>query len=125
MSPSFSHDGRRIAFVTNRDGNTAGFHLYTMNVDGSEQRRIYPKEALVFSPAWLSVDEVLFAGNRTDDGNFELFYLSIGDPESERQLTSQRLSDLQRAVSPDGNKIIFNSDRSGKIALYTIDLSSN
>jgi len=35
--PSFSPDGKKIAFASNRDGN---YEIYIMNVDGSEQVRL-------------------------------------------------------------------------------------
>jgi len=48
FAPAWSPDGRRIAFVSERDGNP---EIYVMNTDGSEQRN------LTRSPA----DEVWFA----------------------------------------------------------------
>ncbi len=36
-APSFSPDGSKIAFVSDRDGNN---EIYIMNVDGSEQARL-------------------------------------------------------------------------------------
>jgi Tol biopolymer transport system component len=35
--PSWSPDGRKIAFVSNRDGS---YGVYLMNVDGSGQQRL-------------------------------------------------------------------------------------
>ena len=37
ISPSFSADGSKIAFVSNRDGNQ---EIYVMNADGSNQTRL-------------------------------------------------------------------------------------
>ena len=37
ISPSWSYDGQRIAFVSTRDGNE---EIYVMNADGSNQRRL-------------------------------------------------------------------------------------
>ena len=46
----WSPDGRRIAFTTNRDGNT---ELYVMNADGSGQRRLTrTPERFEGNPAW-------------------------------------------------------------------------
>ncbi len=37
MVPSFSPDGSKIAFTSDRDGNN---EIYIMNADGSEQTRL-------------------------------------------------------------------------------------
>ena len=48
-NPTWSPDGTKIAFVTNRDGN---YEIYVMNADGSNpQRRTY-NTASDGSPAW-------------------------------------------------------------------------
>jgi Tol biopolymer transport system component len=36
-NPAWSPDGRKIAFVSNRDG---GYGIYVMNADGSGQQRL-------------------------------------------------------------------------------------
>ena len=40
-NPAWSPDGRRIAFLTGRDGN---FEVYVMNADGSGQRNLTRKQ---------------------------------------------------------------------------------
>jgi len=48
-SPSLSPDGRKILFVSDRDGN---FEVYVMNADGSGQRNLTRNPAPDRSPLW-------------------------------------------------------------------------
>jgi dipeptidyl aminopeptidase/acylaminoacyl peptidase len=48
--PSWSPDGSRIAFTSNRDGNYEIAQIYVMNADGSNQHRIYFNSALSVQP---------------------------------------------------------------------------
>jgi len=48
-NPSWSPDGKRIAFESNRDGN---WEIYVMNANGRNQRRLTNNPALDFSPVW-------------------------------------------------------------------------
>ena len=49
VSPAWSPDGRRISFVSNRDGN---LEVYVMNADGSGQRNLTRNAASDFAPVW-------------------------------------------------------------------------
>src|SRR5437773_823208 len=64
--PDWSPDGRRIAFVSKRDGNS---EVYVMNADGSGERRLTRNTADDAEPAW-SPDgrTIVFESNR--HGNF-------------------------------------------------------
>ena len=48
-SPSWSPDSRRIAFVSDRDGN---YEIYVMDADGGNQRNITKHDSWDLSPAW-------------------------------------------------------------------------
>src|SRR5690348_17212386 len=47
--PAWSPDGRRIAFVSTRDGNAG---IWVMNADGSGQRRLTRSKANDTAPVW-------------------------------------------------------------------------
>jgi TolB protein len=47
--PSFSPDGRYIAFTSDRDGSKG---IYLMRSNGEDQKRITPKGLKATSPGW-------------------------------------------------------------------------
>lgn len=49
IRPRFSPDGRRIVFVSNRDGN---YEIYVMDADGTGQRRVTEQPERDDYPAW-------------------------------------------------------------------------
>lgn len=49
LTPSWSPDGRRIAFASDRDGN---FEIYVMEADGSRPVRLTNHPGLDIAPAW-------------------------------------------------------------------------
>jgi TolB protein len=50
--PSFSPDGQRIAFDSDRDGNN---EIYTMALDGTDVRRITLSPGNDLAPMWVRV----------------------------------------------------------------------
>ena len=49
LTPDWSPDGRRIAFVSHVYGQS---EIFVMNADGSQQRRLTNNNAEDFSPNW-------------------------------------------------------------------------
>lgn len=101
--PSWSPDGREIAFASNLDGK---FHVYVINADGSGLHRLPGTSWNDDDPAW-SPDGTTIAFDRYRSwsaGNSAL-YLMNADGTEPRQLTAFA-ADLQYpSWSPDGRKI--------------------
>ena len=114
--PSWSPDGTRLTFISDRDGN---YEIYVMNADGSDQDRITNNTAADMDPEW-SPDggRIAFVSDR--DGNEEI-YLMNSDGSDQMRLTNNGATDYDPAWSPDGEKIAFTSNRDGNDEIYTMD----
>ncbi len=86
--PSVSPDGRAVAFMSKRDGNT---EIYTVRLDGQGELRLTNNPARDEAPTWGPRGlQLVFNSDR--DGDHELFIMGSGG-ESVRQLTNNTLDD--------------------------------
>ncbi|HLL84472.1 MAG TPA: hypothetical protein VK420_17540, partial [Longimicrobium sp.] len=124
-SPRWSPDGRRIAFLSNREGSD---RIYVMNADGSGTERAtggpdLPPDARPDSagqemdPAWSPDGRRIAYTFRTRGGKSSI---RVTDPASGtgRDLSDGRGKDWMPAWSPDGRHIAFSSERGGDMDLY-------
>ena len=109
-SPSFSPDGRHLAFMSERDGNQ---EIYVMGFDGSNPTRLTHHLAGDFSPSFSpNGRHIAFVSYR--DGNFEIYVMG-SDGSNPTRLTHHPADDGSPSFSPDGRHIVFGSDRDGEI----------
>lgn len=103
-SPTWSPDGQKIAFVSDRDGN---YEIYIMDLTDSSVSRLTEHEAYEQRPVWSpNGKEILFLSNR--DGQFNLYVINVDDLDIAR-LTDHPANDWSPRWSPDGQKIAFTS----------------
>ena len=114
---SWSPDGRRIAFMSSRDGNN---EIYVMDSDGSNLRRLTNHSADDGYPSW-SPDGRSIAFHSSRDGNAEIYSMG-SDGSNPRRLTNQHSAiDAAPVWSPDGDRIAFMSSRDGNFEVYVMD----
>jgi Tol biopolymer transport system component len=98
--PSWSPNGRSIAFVSDRTGHAS---IYVMRADGTHTRRLSPGRPPDSTPSW-SPDGGRIVFSRAEEG----LVVMRADGRAARALTHDSNSqDLYPAWSPDGTRIAF------------------
>lgn len=122
LSPTFSPDGRRIAYISTRAGPP---QVYVMDADGTDQELLAPFDFGVtggsFAPEW-SPDGASVIFHREVSRSPQLFVVDVAGRRV-RQLTSQGRNE-DGTWAPDGRHVAFISDRSGRRQIWVIDLET-
>jgi TolB protein len=115
--PTFSPDGKRIAFGSDRDGN---YEIYVMDADGGHPTRLTENESMDLRPAW-SPDgrQIAFTSNR--DGNYEI-YVMKADGSALRRVTDNPERDDYACWHPNGKQLAIVSERAGRFDLHLVDV---
>jgi len=131
--PSFSADGKRIAFTYWPEGGShAGIVL--VNIDGSGIERWSPTDVTAFSPVLSADNKTIVFGRSGYYGNYSpiaqphlhewRFYASDLDGSNVRQLTNESFYNAGPAsVSPDGKSMAVMTeglDAGQQIAIYSL-----
>jgi TolB protein len=115
-SPRFAPDGKRIAWVSTRDGNP---EIYTADLDGKNIQRLTSESAIDKDPTWAPDGKgIAFTSARA--GNLEIYRMNA-DGSGVRRLTQQPALDYWPAWSPDGRRIAFTSNRDGNYEIYVMN----
>jgi Tol biopolymer transport system component len=126
----FSPDGTHIIGDAKREGD-ASYHVYTLNIDGTEIRRINDKgddACSFFFPdgkniIWTSTKDhpEIPKSNYSDPNDYPQgaeLYTSNLDGSDVKRLTNNAVYDAEVSVAPNGKWILFGSQRSGKMELW-------
>jgi TolB protein len=118
LSPAWSPDGRRLAYVSFEDKRSK---VYIQNITDGQRELIAEFPGINSAPAW-SPDGRRLALTLSRDGNAEIYEMSLDTRELKR-LTFDPAIDTEAAWSPNGHDIIFTSDRAGSPQIYRMSAS--
>ena len=114
-SPVWSPDGRRIAYVSDRD---VDWEIYLMNADGSDRRRLTRSPGIDRAPAWSpDGNQIAFESNR--NGDFDIYLIGC-DGTDEMALVKRSGDDSEPCWSPDGVRIACVSNQHNSFQDITI-----
>jgi TolB protein len=119
MSPAWSPDGARLAYVSFESGTPA---IYVQDVNSGARELVSHSPGLNGAPAW-SPDGKRIALVLSKDGSPNIYVLDLGT-KALQQITRTLAIDTEPAWAPDGKSIVFTSDRGSKPQIYRVSLAT-
>jgi TolB protein len=115
MSPAWSPDGQRLAYVSFENRRAA---IYVQDLGSGRRELVASHPGINGSPAF-SPDGRSLAMTLSKGGNPDIYVLDFGTREL-RQVTDHFGIDTEPAWSPDGGTIVFTSNRGGGPQIYKV-----
>ena len=101
--PSFSPDGNRVAFMTNRDGN---MEIYVVNREGGGLRRVTRNPGNDSTPTWSPAgNQIAFTSDRS--GSPQIYIADADGGGQPRRITSESWADRATWSPPPYNEIAY------------------
>jgi Tol biopolymer transport system component len=123
-NPIFTPQGDKIVYVLSGEND---FEIYIMNLDGSNQTNLtnytsdnYDSDFHDFNPVVSADGERICFVSFRNNGDKDIFIMNI-DGTEQTNLTNSSGSDDTPIFTPDGQKIVFISERDGNKEIYVMD----
>jgi Tol biopolymer transport system component len=117
LHPDYAPDGRKLAFVSDRDFAPG---VYTMNADGTKQRKTSRGSGVAFaSPGW-SPDGARIAFTSDQEGGNDVYVMRANGAGQKRLTVNGLPTDSGPVFSPDGAQIAFQTNRDGNFEIYAM-----
>lgn len=119
MTPSWSPDGRRLAYVSFEKRTPA---IFVQDIVSKKRTKLASFTGLNSSPAW-SPDGSKIAMTLSKDGQPDIYYFDLASSRFVR-VTSNKAIDTEPNWSADSKSLFFTSERGGKAQIYRADVAS-
>ena len=117
MSPAWSPDGRKLAYVS-FEGSQASIYVQTLRTGIRD--RVSAREGVNNAPVFSPDGRMLALTLSRDEGNLDIYMLDLATQVLTR-LTRHSAIDTEAVWAPDGESIYFTSDRAGGPQIYNVE----
>lgn len=118
LSPAWSPDGTRLAYVSFESGNSA---IYVQDLSTGARQVVSAFRGINGAPSF-SPDGRRLAMSLSKNGNPDIYVMDLGSRALTR-ITDQFGIDTEPTFSADGGTIYFTSDRGGRPQIYQVPAS--
>jgi TolB protein len=115
LSPAWSPDGRRLAYVSFERGNST---IYIQEIGTGAREAVASFRGINGAPSF-SPDGRRLALTLSKGGNPDIYVMDLGS-KALTQVTRHYGIDTEATWTPDGKTLVFTSDRAGKPQVYSV-----
>ena len=117
MSPAWSPDGRKLAYVSFEDSRSS---VYVQELRTGIRERVSSRDGINGAPVFSPDGRMLALTLSRDQGNLDVYMLELATQRLIR-LTDNAAIDTEAVWAPDGESIYFTSDRAGGPQVYRVE----
>ncbi|MGY6587847.1 MAG: Tol-Pal system beta propeller repeat protein TolB [Wenzhouxiangella sp.] len=121
LSPAWSPDGRKLAYVSFATGRS---NIIVQDLFTGQNRVVSSERGINGAPAW-SPDGRELAVSLSRGGSPDIWVIDLENGDRARQLTHHWSINTEPAWSPDGRFIYFTSDRAGRPQIHRMSTSGD
>ena len=119
MSPSWSPDGQKLAYVSFENGRS---EVFIQSLDGQFRHKVASFKGINSAPAW-SPDGKKLALTLSKDGSADVYIMDVKTRKLKR-LTKKWSIETEAIWAPNGKSLFFNSDRRGQPQVFQVFLDT-
>ena len=131
FNPSISRDGKKLSFISDRDGNREIYITELEWLDGYSQWRGNELKNIsnTFENEWTPVfspieDKIVYTAYFPENDNYDIFIMNY-DGTEKKNLTNTSTYEKFPQFSPDGTFLIYQGWQSGKMELFFLSVYEN
>ncbi|HEX6961226.1 MAG TPA: Tol-Pal system beta propeller repeat protein TolB, partial [Lacipirellula sp.] len=117
LTPRFSPERQEITYMSYESGEP---QVYLLQLETGQRELVGNFPGMTFAPRFSPTGDKVIMSLLRSDGNSNLFTMDLRTRNTAR-LTDTNAIDTSPSYSPDGNQIVFTSDRGGRAQLYVMN----